>query len=129
MTFDIREVPPVQYVLFIYQGTTPTPDDSERWNALSEETRQAIYAGYGEINRTPGVTPGVGLKPPAAAVTVHVENGKAITKPGPYAPGDGGVSGYLVLEADSMDHAVAIAAKIPAAQFGGGIEIREAASW
>jgi hypothetical protein len=43
----------MQYVLLIYQGTSP------RAETLSEEEYQAIAAKYGAINRTPGVTPGL----------------------------------------------------------------------
>jgi hypothetical protein len=41
----------MQYVLLIYQGTTPKAE------TLSEEEYKAIGSEYGAINRTPGVTP------------------------------------------------------------------------
>lgn len=34
------------------------------------------------------------------------------------------LGGYFVLEADDLDAAIELAAKIPAARFGGAIEIR-----
>ena len=47
----------MQYVCLIYQGTTPLPN-SDEWNALSEEEQKQIYADYGALNKTPGLTPG-----------------------------------------------------------------------
>lgn len=119
----------MQFVMFIYQGTTPTPYEPERWNALSSDEQQGIYAAYGALNQTTGVTPGLGLTPPAQATTVRVSDGETVTTPGQYATGDGGVSGYLVFEAEDMDDAVSVAATIPAARYGGAIEIRQVASW
>jgi hypothetical protein len=63
----------VKYMLLIHQGTTPTPNDPEAWNALSEEERNQVFADYGAINQTPGVTPGQGLQPPETATTVRVQ--------------------------------------------------------
>jgi hypothetical protein len=34
------------------------------------------------------------------------------------------VGGYLIYEADDLDAAIALAAKIPAARMGGAIEVR-----
>ena len=36
----------MQFVLLIYQGTTPLPG-TERWNKLSEDERKRIYVEYG----------------------------------------------------------------------------------
>ena len=47
----------MQYVMLIYQGTTPLPG-SDEWAALSEDEQKQIYADYGAINQTPGVSPG-----------------------------------------------------------------------
>ena len=61
----------MKFVLLIYQGTTPLPG-TERWNKLSEDERKRIYAEYGELNQTPGVTPGLPLGLPKDAKTVRV---------------------------------------------------------
>ena len=47
----------MKYVLLIHQGTTPLPG-SEEWDQLPDEEKQAVFAAYGAINQTPGVTPG-----------------------------------------------------------------------
>jgi hypothetical protein len=42
----------MQYVMLIYQGTTPLPG-SDEWAALPEEQQQRIYADYRAINEHP----------------------------------------------------------------------------
>ncbi len=114
----------MKYVLLIYQGPTPTLPGSDRWQALPEAEQKAVYADYAELNKTPGVTPGLPLGLPGAARTVQVRNGKPEIRNGTYL--SEGAGGYLVLEAESMDAAIALAARIPAARLGGAVEIRPA---
>src|SRR5438067_1088078 len=113
----------MQFVLLIYQGTTPLPD-TEAWSSLSEEEQRAIYADYAALNRAPGVTPGLPLGLSEHATTVRVENGATLTSDGPFVDSKGAVAGYLVVEADDLDTATGIAARIPAARHGGAIEVR-----
>jgi len=113
----------MKYVMLIYQGLTPLPG-SERWKALPEAEQKKVYADYAEVTRSPGVTPGLPLGLPAAAKTVRVRNGQPEVKSGTYQ--SEGAGGYLVLEAENMEAAVALAARIPAARLGGAIEIRPA---
>jgi hypothetical protein len=119
----------VKYMLLIHQGTTPTPNDPEAWNALSEEERNQVFADYGAINQTPGVTPGQGLQPPETATTVRVEDGRTLTTDGPFVGTKEALGGWLIYEADDLDAAIELAARIPAARMGGGIEIRPIAEY
>jgi hypothetical protein len=45
-------------MLLIHQGSTPLPGADE-WNGLSEDERNAVYADYQAINKTPGVASGL----------------------------------------------------------------------
>jgi hypothetical protein len=119
----------MQYLLLIHQGTTPTPLDPEAWATLSEDEQQQIYADYQALNATPGVTPGHGLQPPETATTVRVRDGQTVVTDGPFADTKEALNGYLVLEADDLDAAIDIASRIPAARYGGGIEIRPVMQW
>lgn len=114
----------MQFVMLIYHGPMPTLPGNERWNALSESEQKAIYADYAQLNKTKGVTPGPPLGLPDAARTIEVHDGKTQVKEGTYLPE--GVAGYAVYEADSVEDAIAVAQKIPAARLGGAIEIRPA---
>ena len=113
----------MQYVLLIYQGSTPLPGTPE-WESLSEAEQQQVYADYGALNQAEGVTPGLPLGLPADATTVRVADGKALTTDGPFADTKESVGGWFVLEADDLDAAIAMASKVPAARLGGAIEIR-----
>src|SRR3954468_13092101 len=74
----------MKYMLLIHQGSTPTPNDPEAWGKLSQEEQGKVYAAYGEVNKTPGVTSGHGLQPPEYATTVRVQDGKTLTTDGPF---------------------------------------------
>ena len=114
----------MKYLLLIHQGTTPTPNDPEAWGQLSQDEQNAVYAAYQAINETPGVTPGEWMEPPELATTVRVENGKTLSTDGPFVAVKEALGGYLFFEADDLDAAIELAARIPAAGMGGGIEIR-----
>ena len=113
----------MKFVLLIFQGTTPLPG-SDAWNALPKEEQTRIYADYQAVNNTPGLEQGLPLGLASAARVVTVHGGKAQVKTGTYLPECAG--GYAVLEADNIEAAIEIAAKIPAARLGGAIEIRPA---
>jgi hypothetical protein len=113
----------VKFVLLIYQGATPLPG-SDRWQTLSDADQKTIYADYAALNKTDGITAGLPLGLPGAARTVQVRDGRTEVRNGTYLPE--GAAGYSVYEAESMDAAIALAARIPAARLGGAVEIRPA---
>jgi hypothetical protein len=119
----------MQYLLLIHQGDTPTPRDPEAWASLSEDEQNRVYADYQAVNQTPGVTPGLGLDDPTTATTVRVQDGKTLTTDGPFVEIKEAVGGYLVLEADDLDAAIELAARIPAARMGGAVEVRPTVQW
>ena len=119
----------MKYMLLIHQGTSPTPLDPEAWATLSTDEQQAVYADYKAVNETKGVTPGNGLQTPDTATTVRVENGKPLTTDGPFVAVKEALNGYLLFEADDLDAAIALAARIPAARLGGAVEVRPTMEW
>ena len=114
----------MNYMLLIHHGSAPTPDDPQAWASLSEQEQKAVFADYQAISQTPGVTPGPHMQAPEMATTVRVQGGKTITTDGPYVEMKEALGGYLFFEADDLDAAIALAARIPAARLGGAIEIR-----
>ena len=119
----------MKYMLLIHQGDSPTPKDPEAWATLSEQEQQAVYADYQAINATPGVTPGAGLDMPETATTVRVKDGKTLTTDGPFVELKEAINGFLLFEADDLDAAIELAARIPAARLGGAIEVRPTMEW
>ena len=114
----------MKYMLLIQQGDTPTPRSPEAWERLSEDEQRAVFADYQAINATPGVSPGVQMQPPEAATTVRVQDGKTLTTDGPFVAVKEALGGYLFFEADDLDAAIELAARIPAARTGGAVEVR-----
>jgi hypothetical protein len=119
----------MKYMLLIHQGDTPTPYDTEAWERLSDDDRNAVYAAYTAINETPGVSPGVQMQPPETATTVRVQDGATLTTDGPFVAVKEALGGYLFFEADDLDAAIELAARIPAARMGGAVEVRPIAEW
>jgi hypothetical protein len=118
----------MKYVMLIHQGTTPVPP-SDEWDALPKSEQQQIYADYKAINETPGVTPGLGLQPPDTATTVRVKDGETLVTDGPFAETKEALGGWYVFEADDLDAAIEMAARVPAARHGGGVEVRAVREW
>jgi hypothetical protein len=114
----------MKFVLMVFHGPTPAVPGSDRAKAMSEEERKQIYEDYAELNKTPGLTGGLPLGLPEAARTVQVHDGKVQVRNGTYLAE--GAGGYTVYEAESMDAAIALAARVPAARLGGAVEIRPA---
>jgi hypothetical protein len=119
----------MKYMLLIHQAETPTPRDPEAWAKLSEDEQNAVYRDYQAINETPGVTSGLQLQDPETATTVRVENGETLTTDGPFVAVKEAIGGYLIFEADDLDAAIELAARVPAARLGGAVEVRPIAEW
>ena len=114
----------MKYMLLIHQGDAPTPRSPEDWARLSEDEQKAVYADYKAVSETPGVSPGLQMQEPETATTVRVQDGKTLTTDGPFVAVREALAGYLVFEADDLDAAIELAARIPAARLGGAIEVR-----
>jgi hypothetical protein len=119
----------MKYMLMIHQGDAPTPRSPDEWDKLSEDEKNAVYGAYQAINETPGVSPGLQLQPPETATTVRVQDGTTLTTDGPFVEIKEAIGGYLLLEADDLDAAIELAARIPAARMGGAIEVRPIVEW
>jgi hypothetical protein len=118
----------MKYMLLIHQGTTPLPG-TPAWDGLTEDEQGAVYAAYKALTETPGVSPGLQLQPPETATTVRVQDGRTLTTDGPFVELKEAIGGYLLFEADDLDAAIELAARIPAASMGGAIEVRPIAEW
>ncbi len=118
----------MKYMLLIHQGAAPTPR-SDDWERLSEDEKGAVYGAYKAISETPGVSPGLQLEPPETATTVRVQDGRTLITDGPFVEIKEAIGGYLLFEAEDLDAAIELAARIPAAGMGGAIEVRPIVEW
>jgi hypothetical protein len=109
----------MKYILLI-----KAPGDQSAWTRLSEDEQRSVYEEYMAINDAPGVLGGHQLQPAATATTVRVEDGRTLTTDGPFAETKEELGGYYLYEADDLDAAIEVAARIPAARLGGAVEVR-----
>jgi hypothetical protein len=118
----------MKYMLLIHQGTTPLPG-TDAWDRLSQDEQNAVYAAYKAVNETPGFTPGEQMQSPETATTVRVQDGRTLTTDGPFVELKEAIGGYCFYEADDLDAAIELAARIPAASMGGAVEVRPIGAW
>src|SRR5271170_1781511 len=76
-----------------------------------------------EIAKSGHYRGGERLKPVAAATTVRVRDGKRVTTDGPFAETKEQLAGFYMIDANDLDEAIAVAARIPGARIG-SIEVR-----
>ena len=114
----------MKYMLLIHHGTAPTPRAPDEWARLSEAEQKAVYADYWAVSTAPGATPGQELDDPGTATTVRVQDGRALVTDGPFVETKEALGGFMFYEADDLDAAIELAARIPAARLGGAVEIR-----
>jgi hypothetical protein len=109
----------MQYMLLIYPNGS-----GSAWESLNEDEQKAVFGEYMAISELPGVRSGNQLQPAETATTVRVEDGRTLTTDGPFAETKDLLGGYYLLEADDLDAAIEVAARIPAARMGGTVEVR-----
>jgi hypothetical protein len=110
----------MKYMLLIHSGG----EAWDRFNRLGEEEQARIVREYLDLSGEPGVLAGHQLHPADTATTVRVENGRTLMTDGPFIEAKEALGGVFLYEADDLDAAVAMAARIPAARMGGAIEVR-----
>jgi len=109
---------PMQYMLLIYDNESHPHTPDER-NKMFQE-----YGAFTQgIIKSGNFNAGAPLQPTSTATTVRVRDGKTLTVDGPFAETKEQLGGYYLVEAENLDQAVAIAARIPSSRFG-SIEVR-----
>ncbi len=108
----------MRYMLALY-------DDETQWSAMPPEQIQQELDRYEAFGREAGdaIVAGEGLQPTPTATTVRVRNGERALTDGPFAETKEQLGGFYVLECATLDEALALAAKVPAAQ-PGSVEVR-----
>ena len=74
--------------------------------------------------RYPPVRGGHELQSATTATTVRVHDGETVTTDGPFAETKEQLGGYYLVECETLDDALEIASRMPAARTGGAIEVR-----
>jgi hypothetical protein len=104
--------------------------DAEKMNAQEEPDRsnepdefQEGFPWVDELHAKGIWKIGDQLAPPRRARTVRVRGGKTMVTDGPFVETKEAVGGFDLLECDSLDEAIEIAARHPIAEMG-AIEVR-----
>ncbi len=110
----------MQYLLLIYaneaeEAATPEAEMKDRIAEYGGFTQSIIASGAFKA--------GDRLQPASTATTVRVRGGKTLMTDGPFAETREQLGGYYLVEAENLDQAAAIAARIPGARHG-SIEVR-----
>jgi hypothetical protein len=110
----------MKYLLLIYHN-------EQRWNEISEAERQVMYGEYRTLREqliSQGkYLGGSQLQPTGTAASVRVRDGKDLVTDGPFAETHEQLGGYFLVDVNSREQAVAIAAQIPSARMG-AVEVR-----
>ena len=106
----------MKYALLIY-GKPESRD-------IPEDQLRSIVGEYEVLADEPGVLDGMQLQGTESATTVRVQNGEALLSDGPFVDAKEFIGGFYLLEADNLDAATALAARVPAARMGGAVEVR-----
>jgi hypothetical protein len=109
----------MKYLLQIYSTTGP-----EEFARLTEDEQRSILDEYLAVSSSPGVVDAAQLRPPETATTVRVADGETLLTDGPFMDAKEHLGGFLLVEADDLDGALDLAARIPAARMGGAVEVR-----
>jgi hypothetical protein len=110
----------MRYLCLIY-------DDEKKVAAMPEKDSNAFMGEYfaftDGIKQSGHYLAGEALQPVETATTVRVRNGKVGTTDGPFAETKEQLGGFYLIEANDLNEAIQIAAKIPSARYG-GVEVR-----
>lgn len=111
----------MQYLLLIYQNEA----EMEKAGEAATKAMHADYMSFTQsIVQAGHFKAGDALQRTSTATTVRVRGGKTLTTDGPFAEVKEAIGGYLLFEADDLDAAIELAARIPAARLGGAVEVR-----
>lgn len=104
----------MKYMLLIYFDET--------WGELSVAERQEIYRGQmqlaEQLTSSGQYLGGNPLHPTSTATSVRVRGGKPILTDGPFAETREHLGGYMLIDVENLDEAIAIAARGPVARVG-----------
>src|SRR5688572_30784980 len=110
----------MRYALLIYHNEAASAK-------MSEAEQYALMGAYNafteEIQKSGAMLAGEALQPISTATTVRVREGKTMSTDGPFAETKEQLGGFYLINAENLDDAIEIAAKIPDAK-GGSVEVR-----
>jgi hypothetical protein len=109
---------PVKYLILIYSN----PASREIWEGFSDDQRAEGYRYYAalteELAAAGELIVSEALADPSLTTRVTVLDGQTLTSDGPFAETKELLGGFFLLECESHERAVEIAARVPEAELG-----------
>jgi hypothetical protein len=90
----------------------------------TEGEQHRIDAGIAEVLSRPNVTGWLRLQNVDSATTVRHEQGTMLLTDGPFVDSKDFLGGFILVEAENLDGALAVAGELQELQGGGAIEVR-----
>jgi hypothetical protein len=113
----------VKYLILIYSN----PKSRAVWEELSDEQRVEFGRGHAALTEALAASGELivseGLADPSMAKRVSVREGRTMTSDGPFAEVKEHLAGFYLVECDSMERAVELAARAPDATYN-EVEVR-----
>ena len=113
----------MKYLILIYSN----PASREIWEGFSDDQRAEGFRWYAALGQELEVSGELivteALADPSLTTRVSVRDGQVVTSDGPYAESKELLAGFFLLDCESPDRAVEIAARLPEAELG-LIEVR-----
>ncbi|QWF82060.1 YciI family protein [Amycolatopsis sp. CA-230715] len=113
----------MKYLILIHSNEA----SRQAWEGLSDEQKRNLGRGHQELREllaeSGELIVSEGLVDPAQAKRVRVRGGDTIATDGPFAEVKEHLAGFYLVECESMDRAVELAAKAPDAEWG-EVEVR-----
>jgi hypothetical protein len=107
----------LRYALLVY-------NDIEVRDRTPDEERRRINSGIAEVLERPNVSGWLRLLDAESATTVRYEQGRTLLTDGPFVDSKDFLGGLIVVEAENLDGALAVAGELQQLRGGGAIEIR-----
>src|SRR3954454_19883862 len=115
----------MQYMLLIYT-------DENSWDQISESEQSQLYQDYTtfteDLRERGWYRSSDQLQPIATATSVRVRSGERLVTDGPFAETKEQLGGFYLIECDSLDDAIEVAARVPSARHG-TVEVRPVVSY
>jgi hypothetical protein len=111
----------MRYLLTLHMNPT-------LWATLTDDQKNAVYEGHGAfiklVTDSGEMVETKALAEPAETKTIQVKNGVVQTKAGGFVESEAFLCGYYVVDVESEERAVELAAQIPDAQYT-AVEVRK----
>jgi hypothetical protein len=109
---------PVRYLILIYSN----PASREIWEGFSDDERAEGYRYYNAITEELAASGELivteALADPSLTRRVSARDGQTVTSDGPFAETKELLGGFYLVDCESMERAVEIAARLPEAELG-----------